>query len=143
LTLAEGSFLLLETPFMSIPYGIEEIIYTLKASGIDPILAHPERCREVHSNPQRLKEMIDLGALIQVTTSSFLGYFGNEAKECATNLSRSGLVHFFASDAHSPNNRPPIIKKAISLLDTLLGDDETSLIKESGTQIIPHDSNIT
>ncbi|HEX9665045.1 MAG TPA: CpsB/CapC family capsule biosynthesis tyrosine phosphatase [Thermodesulfobacteriota bacterium] len=143
LTLAGGSFLLLETPFMSIPYGIEELIYSLKCSGIDPIFAHPERCHEVQLNPQRLKEIIDLGALVQVTASSFLGYFGDEAKECATNLARSGLVHFFASDAHSPNNRPPIINKAILTLNRILGEEETSLIKEGATQIIPHDLNIT
>ena len=57
LTLGGGSHLLVETPFISIPYGIEGLIHRIKEAKIVPKFAHPERCREVQSNPKRLKDI--------------------------------------------------------------------------------------
>jgi protein-tyrosine phosphatase len=136
LTLGGGNHILVETPYVSIPYGIKEIIFRLKVSGIEPILAHPERCGEIQSNPKALKDIVDSGALIQVTTSSLLGYFGKRAKECAISLAKEGLVHFVASDAHSPDKRPPIIKEALTLLKNLIGEENTRAIERRGLQII-------
>ncbi len=136
LTLGGGSHLLVETPFISIPYGIEGLIHRIKEAGIVPIFAHPERCREVQSNPKRLKDIFDAGALIQVTTASFLGYFGNGAKQCATSLAKEGLVHLVASDAHSPKERPPVINKAFSILHDILGEEGSRAIKERALLVI-------
>jgi len=136
LTLNSSPYLLIETPFISIPYGIEEVIFRLKESGIVPIFAHPERCREVQSNLKRLKDLSDTGALIQITTSSLLGYFGNEAMECAITLAKEGLVHFVASDAHSSKKRPPIINEAASILNNILGQERVKALKDNAYQVI-------
>ena len=136
LMLGGGNHILMETPYVSIPYGIKEIIFRLKVSGFEPILAHPERCGEIQSNPKGLKDIVDSGALIQVTTSSLLGYFGKRARECAISLAKDGLVHFVASDAHSPYKRPPIIKEAITLLKNVIGEESTRAIEQRGLQII-------
>jgi len=135
LTIGGGSYILLETPFISIPYGTEEIIFGLKGSGVIPIFAHPERCLEIQSSPKRLNDLLDTGALIQVTTSSILGFFGRSAKECAIRLAKEGLIHLFASDAHSPTNRPPIINKAYSALDNIIGQENTNALKLRASQI--------
>ena len=136
LTLNSSPYLLIETPFISIPYGIEEVIFRLKESGIVPILAHPERCREVQGNLKRLKDLSDTGALIQITTSSLLGYFGNEAMECAITLAKEGLVHFVASDAHSSKKRPPIINEAVSILNNIVGQERVKALKDNAYQVI-------
>ncbi|MDA2918207.1 hypothetical protein MYX76_01710 [Desulfobacterota bacterium AH_259_B03_O07] len=136
LTLNGGSYLLLETPFISIPLGIEEVIFRLKESGIVPIFAHPERCREIQSNPKRLKDISENGALIQITTSSLLGYFGHEAMECANFLANENLVNIIASDAHSATNRPPIIKRGLTKLTEIVGEERVNNIKEKAYDII-------
>lgn len=138
LTLGGGSHLLVETPFISIPHGIEGLIHRIKEAGVVPIFAHPERCREVQSNPKRLKDIFDAGALIQVTSTSFLGYFGNEARQCATSLAKEGFIHMVASDAHSPKERPPIIDKTFSILNSILGQEGARAIKERAFQVIPY-----
>jgi protein-tyrosine phosphatase len=136
LTLGGGNHILVETPYVSIPYGIKEIIFHLKVSGFEPILAHPERCGEIQANPKILKDIVDYGASVQVTTSSFLGYFGKDARECAIRLAKEGLIHFVASDAHSPDKRPPIINKAITFLEDLIGGENIKAIEERSSQVI-------
>jgi len=130
LTLGGGSHLLLESPFTSIPYRIEELIVRLKKIGITTILAHPERCQEVQSNPKRLESMVESGALIQITSSSLLGHFGIKPKDCATWIARHGLIHLIASDAHSPTNRPPLFRKPLSILREIIGPEATRTVEE-------------
>jgi protein-tyrosine phosphatase len=137
LTLGGGNHILVETPYVSIPFGIKEIIFRLKVSGFEPIMAHPERCGEIQANPKILKDIVDSGASAQVTTSSFLGYFGKGARECAIRLAKEGLIHFVASDAHSPDKRPPEIKKALLMLEDIIGKAEAKTIKDRAIRIIP------
>jgi len=77
-----------------------------------------------------------LGALIQLTTTSFLGYFGDGAKQCTTLLAKEGLIHMVASDAHSPKERPPVINKAFSILNGILGQERARAIKERALLVI-------
>jgi len=78
-----------------------------------------------------------LGALIQLTTTSFLGYFGDGAKQCTTLLAKEGLIHMVASDAHSPKERrPPVINKAFSILNGILGEGGSRAIKERALLVI-------
>lgn len=137
LTLGGGNHILVETPYVSIPYGIKEIMFRLKVSGLEPIMAHPERCSEIQGNPKILEEIVDCGASTQVTTASFLGYFGKGARECAIRLAKEGLIHFVASDAHSPDKRPPEIKKALTILKDIIGRAEAKKIEDRAGQIIP------
>ncbi len=136
LTLGGGSHLLLESPFISIPHGTGGLINRLKKLGITTIFAHPERCQEVQSNPKRLAEIFDSGALIQVTSTSLLGHFGKGPKSCAFWLAKNGLIHLMASDAHSPKNRPPLIKGPLSILTDIIGQEATRSIEERTYEII-------
>lgn len=136
LTLGGGSHILLESPFASMPYKIEELIVRLKQTGITTILAHPERCHEVQSNPKRLELMVDSGALIQITSSSLLGHFGIQPMDCATWIARNGLIHLIASDAHSPMKRPPLFRKPLSILKEIIGAEATRTVEERSYTII-------
>jgi protein-tyrosine phosphatase len=136
LTLGGGSHILLESPFTSLPYKIEELISRLKKIGITTILAHPERCQEVQSNPKRLEVMVESGALVQITSASLIGHFGIKPKNCANWLATRGLIHLIASDAHSPTTRPPLIRKPLSILEEIIGAEATRIIEERTHSII-------
>jgi protein-tyrosine phosphatase len=140
LTLGGGSHILLESPFTSMPYKIEELIVRLKHIGITTILAHPERCQEVQSNPKRLESMVESGALIQITSSSLLGHFGLKPKVCATWIARHGLIHLIASDAHSPTNRPPLFREPLSILREIIGPEATRTLEERTYNIISNNN---
>jgi protein-tyrosine phosphatase len=121
LTLGGSSSILIEIPFISLPYGIEEIVFDLKAMGISPILAHPERNKEIQKNPDRVLELVRAGALLQVTAGSLCGYFGEQARRCAFQLARLGVVHAVASDAHNVEERPPIVTDGLRVLEGFIG----------------------
>ena len=64
------SYLLVETPYLGWPLGIEQSFERLRAAGITPVLAHPERNPIVQASPERLRAVVQSGALVQVTASS-------------------------------------------------------------------------
>jgi protein-tyrosine phosphatase len=105
-TLAQsGRYLLLEFPYRGWPAGLEETVYGLGLRGLVPVLAHPERNREVQSKPARLAEAVRLGALVQVTAASVDGRIGRSSQVAADKLFELGLAHVLASDAHIPEIR--------------------------------------
>ena len=97
--------LLLEFPYTGWPLGLREIVFRLQAAAIVPVLAHPERNREVQAAPERLEELVRGGALVQVTAASVDGRLGARSRACALRLVELELAHVLASDAHAPSVR--------------------------------------
>ena len=52
-TLNHSSYLLIELPFDSVPFYAKGLLTDLLAMGITPVIAHPERNRELIQNLQR------------------------------------------------------------------------------------------
>ncbi len=102
---ASGRYLLVEFPYGGWPLNLDQHIFELLASSLTPILAHPERSREVQADPERLARPVSAGALVQVTAASLDGRLGRSTKAAAERLLELGLVHLLASDAHTPDVR--------------------------------------
>lgn len=96
---------LVECPYYGWPLGIGDKLFRLRAAGITPVLAHPERNPEVQAQPERLRPLVEAGALTQVTAASLDGRMGSRSAATALELVRNGLAHLIASDAHSPTMR--------------------------------------
>src|SRR5437868_11062914 len=69
-TLNGGRYLLLELWNNSWPFELEQVIFELRAAGIMPILAHPERYRAIQHDPGRLATLLEQGVLTQLTAGS-------------------------------------------------------------------------
>ncbi len=136
LTLAEGNYLLLEIPYYSLPLGMEEIISGLRAIGKTAILAHPERCKEFQGSPGRILDLIDLGALVQITAGSLCGDFGDQAKKCALEFARLGALDIISSDAHSTGRRRPIVSKALRILENEIGAQMVDTVIDNTYKVI-------
>jgi protein-tyrosine phosphatase len=100
-----GRYLLLEFPYGGWPLDLEQRVFELLAGGLSPILAHPERSRDVQDDPRRLEGAVHGGALVQVTAAALDGRLGRRAKATAMSLVELGLAHLVASDAHTPDVR--------------------------------------
>jgi len=117
-TLAQsGRYLLLEFPYTGWPAGLEETVYGLGLRGLLPILAHPERNREVQSKPARLAEPVRMGALVQLTAASLDGRIGRSSQTAANKLLELRLAHVLASDAHTPDIREAGLAAAAEALE--------------------------
>ena len=73
------------------------------STGITPVLAHPERNPEVQDRPARIQELVELGALLQITAGSIAGGLDRAAQYAAERLIELGVVHMLASDSHGPH----------------------------------------
>jgi protein-tyrosine phosphatase len=99
--LAGTSFVLIEFPFMSIPPHSTPAVRNIVESGWIPVIAHPERYRNMPGNHDLVEHWRDAGARIQVNSGSLVGQYGSTAKNIAWELLRRGCVDYLSSDYHS------------------------------------------
>ena len=109
-------YLLVEIPDYGLPPGLTETYYELQLAGLTPILTHPERNPTLVSDPERMRDWLRGGVLIQVTADSLTGHKGKPAQRMALDLIERRWVHFLASDAHNPTSRPPRMRAAYELV---------------------------
>lgn len=136
LTLAESPYLLIEFPSSRIPGRIEDMFHELAVLGLTPIIAHPERNREIAEHPDKLGELVARGALCQVTSHSITGRFGSGAQSAAMNLCRRNLVHFIASDAHNVTDRPFHLPQASEMVRKQLGGDYADYFQQNAQRLM-------
>ncbi len=104
--------LLLELPSSHIPPGADKLVRWLVARNIIPMIAHPERNRELQTHPERIQMFQRLGCLFQLTASSLLGDMGNKALQLSEDWIKQRLYTIVASDCHSIKRRPPKLAMA-------------------------------
>ncbi len=119
--LGDGPWLLVEMPFQGWPLDLARLMTELEMQGLRTLIAHPERCSSVQKNPDRVRDLIGRGALIQVNAESITGMLGDQPQRAAERLLRAGFVHVIASDAHTPSRRPPGLTAALERAAELLG----------------------
>lgn len=112
------------------------VIFELCASGITPILAHPERHRVFQKEPERLMSLLRQGILVQITASSMIGMQGRTAQRTAETLLKRGLVHCIASEAHGLHPCPPAIVGGLSQVVQLIGEVKTHQLIEGWPMMI-------
>jgi protein-tyrosine phosphatase len=94
--------LLLEFPYYGWPLGLEDTVARLVREGTTPVIAHPERNADVQAAPERLRLVVDGGALVQLTAASLDGRLGRASRAAARALLQRNLAHLVASDAQAP-----------------------------------------
>ncbi len=126
-------YLLVEFPFhVSFSY-IQRAVLNLSYHGYWPILAHIERY-EALRDIRKVAELVDMGAYIQVNTSSVAGEHGWLMKRYCLQLMKLDLLHFVATDSHGSTNRPPKAKKALAVMEKKMGKEYTKMITEENPQ---------
>lgn len=108
LTIGNSKYMLVELPFEEYPVYADDVLFDLQVRGVVPVLAHPERNGGIQQDLKMARKLVLNGVIMQVTSESFTGAFGTQAKRCALSLLRGGMVHTIAADAHtSTGHRRP------------------------------------
>lgn len=134
--LANSNYLLLELPPETIPFYCKEMIRLLVASGITPIIAHPERNRAIQQNVALLEQLIREGALAQITAGSITGHFGKKTRQCAMDLIEARLVHTYGSDVHNMSTRPLLFEVGLDYLEKMKQLDMVNLFLENNERVL-------
>jgi protein-tyrosine phosphatase len=106
------------------PYkAIQNAVSRVQAAGFIPIIAHVERYSDIVSHPARVKDLIEMGSLIQVNASSIMGKYGFGISHFTKKLLKEELVHFVASDAHDTGRRAPNLLDCRNYVERKYGED--------------------
>ena len=125
-----GQAVLVELPVHTVPVSTEEILDNIRAQGLVPIIAHPERNTYLRQNPSRLREWVEMGCLAQVTAQSCTGLFGPQVRAAAHAMVTGGLIHFVASDAHRDRRRIPEISAGRAEIERWTNAETARLLAE-------------
>lgn len=135
-TLGDTNYLLIEFPFGEVPQYTEQLLYDIQLKGLRPVIAHPERNRELMNNHERMYELVRNGALAQLTAASLIGKFGKEIEEFSHQLLAANLVHFIASDAHNTDSRGFGVNEAYDIIREQYGIDMHYMFLENSELLI-------
>jgi protein-tyrosine phosphatase len=115
-------YFLLELPHSHIPMGCIELITYLKKQNITPVIAHPERNRDLLAAPEKIYQLARLGCWFQLTAGAITGHFGENCQNLSLLYLEQGFAHVVASDAHNIKRRPPNLSEARVKVVNLLGE---------------------
>lgn len=122
-SMAGSDYLLLEFERRHLSVDPIEVVQEVKAAGWRPIVAHPEFIGPISEDLQLTRDLVEVGALLQVTAMSVTGNFGLEPKRYVASLLDADLVHFVASDCHGLRRRPPGLRNAFSKIKANWGEE--------------------
>jgi protein-tyrosine phosphatase len=113
-------YALVEVPFQSPVPALPELVLRLRAQGVTPIVAHPERCLEF-DRAGRAAEVVRLGGALQLNLGALTGRHGRHARKIAERLLDEGLYAVAGTDLHTPDGAGEWIAEAIATLEERAG----------------------
>ncbi len=127
---------LLEFPHSHIPPGSEKLTAFLLRQGYQPMIAHPERNKDVMRRFDKIHPFVEQGCLLQLTAAAVAGGFGAQALKRAWQLLDKGWVTVLASDAHNLYARPPDMRAGFKAVRERLGENVAwSLVRDNPARI--------
>lgn len=123
-TLEGFKVMLLEFPHSHVPVGADKFVAWLLAHNVRPMIAHPERNKDLMRDPDKLEPFVREGCLLQITADAVSGGFGEVCALRAREFLERGWVSVIASDAHDTVDRPPHIALGRDAAAKIVGDEE-------------------
>jgi len=123
-TLEGYRVMLLEFPHSHVPVGADKFVAWLLARNIRPLIAHPERNKDLMRDPDKIEPFVREGCLLQITADAISGGFGELCALRAREFLERGWVSVIASDAHDTAERPPRIAPGRDAAALIVGEEE-------------------
>lgn len=103
------------------PRDAADTLYQLTRQGILPLIAHVERYAFVRNDPNLLSEWIEAGACTQMNATSLVMHA--KQRKLLFPMLRHNLIHVLSTDTHSMAKRPPMLDKAMELVNQHCGQN--------------------
>ncbi|MBQ7943440.1 MAG: hypothetical protein IJ326_05185 [Lachnospiraceae bacterium] len=120
-SLADSFYVLIEfspkDEYTYIKNGVQKVLM----AGYVPLIAHIERYDALRKRTERIEELIEMGAYMQVNAGSITGRGGWMTKRCVLRWIKQELIHVVATDAHDDVDRVPALAKAAQIVEKKYG----------------------
>lgn len=130
-SLNDTHYFLLEPPHHVAPPRFAEFAFSFLAAGYVPVITHPERLSWIEEHYDTFCDLSDKGVWMQITAGSLTGRFGQAARYWGERMLDEGRVHILATDAHSPDRRPPLLAEGREEAAKWVGREEAQHLVES------------
>ena len=130
--------MLLELPHSHVPIGSDKFISWLLGRGIRPMIAHPERNKDILRDSAKLRPFILEGCLVQLTADALAGEFGKACEARAIEFIEKGWATVLATDAHDIKSRPPQFAAGLAVATRILGASAALDLVEGTPRRIVH-----
>lgn len=133
-----GRWLVVTLPDAGWPLGLGDLLQALEMGGMGVVVAHPERSESLQGTPDRLRDLLGRGALVQLGAGSLSGDHGARAERAAFSLLRNGMVTVVASDEPSPTGHALDFQAVLTALEgvTRRPRDEVDWMVDAGPRRI-------
>lgn len=133
MTLGGTSYVLVEFSPFSEYRAIFCAVQEFMLAGYRPILAHIERYDCLRGDIEKVNNLIEGGAYIQVNATSLVRangrkklFGGNKSSqedqvEWCYKLLKENMIHFIATDCHNDDTRRPYFKDAVAMIERISG----------------------
>ncbi|SEH44104.1 protein-tyrosine phosphatase [Halobacillus karajensis] len=81
----QTSYMFVEFPSGSVPRYASQLFFDLQVAGVQPIIVHPERNKQLIEHPDQLYSFVKQGAFCQLTAASITGHFGKKSRSSLNN----------------------------------------------------------
>ena len=116
-----GKAILIELSHFSPPPFFQQLVFDLRAAGVIPVLAHPERYPWLPKwGQERIQALRTSGCQLQVDLGSFSGAYGRQVRNAARQLVKWGVVDLVATDLHGPDKLAALVDNGWKALSKLV-----------------------
>ncbi len=96
-----GRYMLVDIGFWSVPHNLAGLLGRVRDSGVEILLAHPERNGALCRRPDLMKSLVLSGVRFTGNLGSLSGCYGERIRKDSLEILRRGLYWAMASDLHS------------------------------------------
>lgn len=129
-------YLLIEFSLISQPIeNLYEILFKLKLSGYELILAHPERYLYWKNDLKEFEKLRNFDINFQLNALSLIGYYGREVQKLSYKILQLSMYDFLGTDYHNMHQINFTKKHSIninktSILENLISNNERFKFKK-------------
>lgn len=135
---------LLEFPDSHIPPGSDKLVATMLEKKLRPLIAHPERNKDVMRDVEKIAPFVHCGCWLQLTAGSTTGVFGPRCLEVSRQLLLRGWATVLASDAHNIVAREPELEPGRRAAERIVGESASwTLVRDMPARITADNAGLT
>lgn len=128
LTLNDSRYVLVEFDITEKYKVIYDALKECIRRGYFPVIAHIERYLALFMDFDKVEELMNLGAYVQVNISSLEGGLTDRTASFCRKLLKYNMIHIFGTDAHRAAGRAPTPKKGAAYIEKKYGAGTVKLL---------------